>query len=148
MPVSSEISLKDQSLWVSNVRLGALLVFAREVAAKMARSDQEREWVKSLRQFEEEAWPGIDFDLEARFPSLEEKKFWARVYDEVANRIFLRQIGNQAVTSWQSSAIGDAYVIARMLTRAIQETERGWHPVADNPAKEEPYNSGPINVRL
>jgi hypothetical protein len=148
MPVSSEISLKDQSLWVSNVRLGALLVFARAVAAEAARSDQERAWVKSLRQFEEEAWPGIDFDLEARFPSLEEKKFWAQVYDEVANRIFLRQIGNQAVTSWQSSAIGDAYVIARMLTRAIHETEHRWHPIADNPAKEEPYNIGPINVRL
>src|SRR5581483_6923007 len=101
-------------------------------ASETARSDLEREWVQKLRHFQEEAWPGVDFDLDERFPSVEEKKFWARVYHEVARRIFLGQIGNHVETSWQSTAIGDAYIIARMLTREVKEGELGWHPITSS----------------
>ena len=130
--MSSEISYKGQSVWVSNRRLSTLTTFALQVGGESAQSDVEREWVNKLRKFDEQAWPGIDFDLEERFPSLEEKKFWARIYQDIARRIFLRQLGNQEVTFWQSSAIGDAYAIARMLTRAVQEVDRAWHATSEN----------------
>jgi len=99
----SDISLKDQFLWVSNQRLGTLIAFALQVGGELAHSDAERGWVNKLRTFENEAWPGIVFELD--------------------ERIFIRQLGNHEVTFWQSSAIGDAYVTARMLTRAVQEIE-------------------------
>ena len=125
------ISLGGQFLFVSNTRLSALVAFALEVGAEQARTDVQRGSVTTLRAFEENAWPGIDFDLDERFPGLDEKKFWAAVFGEVARRIFLRQLGDQSVTVWQPSAIGDAHVVSRMLTRAVQEIEIGWHPGVD-----------------
>jgi hypothetical protein len=146
--VASDISWKDQFLWVANRRLTGLMAFALQVGGEAARSDSERGWVGNLRRFDEQAWPGIGFDLDERFPNVEEKKFWARVFHDVARRIFLRQLGNQEVTFWQSSAIGDAYVIARMLTRAVQEVENAWHPDTENRREGEEYESGRINVQL
>jgi hypothetical protein len=147
-PLSSDISLKDQFLWVSNQRLSSLITFALQVGEEMARSAEERGWVEKLRQFAEQAWPGIGFDLDERFPSVEEKKFWARVYHNVAQGIFLHQLGNHEVTNWQASAIGDAYVIARMLTRAVQEVETAWHPHKANCREDDGEDAGQINIRV
>jgi hypothetical protein len=147
--VSSRISQGDQFLWVSNQRFSTLLDFAREVGGEVARSDQERHYVERLRRFaEEEAWPGIDFDLEKRFPGVAEKKFWAGVFHDLGRRIFLRQIGHHDATSWQSSAIGDAYIVARMLTRAVQEEGEVWDPDTANQREAEEDHGSRINVRL
>jgi hypothetical protein len=146
--VASDISHKDQFLWVSNQHLSTLIAFALQVGGETAGSDAERGWVEKLRQFEEQAWPGIGFDLDERFPTPEEKKFWARVFHDVARRIFLRQLGNHEVIFWQSSAIGDAYVTARMLTRAVQEVENAWHPETENTREGDAHHSGRINIRV
>lgn len=148
IPLASDISLKGQFLWVSNQRLSSLIAFALKVGGETARSDAERGWVEALRQFEEQAWPGIGFDLDERFPGIEQKKFWARVYHDVARRIFLRQLGNHEVTFWQSSTIGDAYVVARMLTQAVQEVENAWFPETNDAREGREYQQGQINVRV
>lgn len=146
--MATEISLGDQFVCVSNQRLSALVAFAITVGAEKASSDIERSWVEKLRSFEEQAWPGIPFNLDERFPDVVEKKFWARVYHDVARRIFLRQLGNQEATFWQSSAIGDAYITARILTRAVQETGEAWSPETENTKEGEGYNSGQVKVRV
>ena len=146
--MASEISWQDQFLWVANERLSALVAFALRVGGESAQSKLEGGWVESLRRFDAEAWPGIGFDLDERFPSVEEKKFWARVFHDVARRIFLRQLGNQDVSFWQSSSIGDAYVAARMLTRAVQEIESAWHPDTENRREGGECETGQINVQL
>lgn len=87
-------------------------------------------------------WPGADFELDARFGTVGEKKFWACVFFEVAHRIFMRRLGDQGSTSWQSGAIGDAYVVARMLTRAVQRSEPGWHPEAQGSAEDGAHLGG------
>jgi hypothetical protein len=133
---------------VSNERLSSLIAFALQVGGETARSDEERGWVDQLRQFEDQSWPGIGFDLDERFPTVHQKKFWARVYHDVARRIFLRQLGNHEVTCWQSSAIGDAYVIARMLTRAVQEVENAWHPDTENSREGDEHQTGRFNIRV
>jgi hypothetical protein len=125
-----------------------LLAFAVEIAGEMTTSDMERTWVEKLRDFHKQAWPGINFDLDERFPQLEEKKFWAKVYHNVARRVFLRRLGNQEATCWQSSAIGDAYIIARLLTRAVQEVENAWHPKTEDNDEFEAFMSGRINIRV
>jgi hypothetical protein len=146
--LASDISLEDQFLWVSNERLSTLIAFALKVGGETAQSDEELRSVENLRQFDEQAWPGISFDLEDRFPTIAEKKFWARVFHDLAHRIFLRQLGNQEVTSWQASAIGDAYVVSRMLARAVQEAEPIWHPDRESTREGEGDgdSSGRINI--
>jgi hypothetical protein len=146
--LSSDIAWKDQFLWVSNAQLFTLVELALQVGNEIARSEAERGSVGRLRQFYQRAYPGIGFDLDERFPSLDEKKFWARVFHDVARRIFLRQLGNHDVTSWQSSAIGTAYVAARMLTRAVHEIEQAWHPDTENSREADARDLGQIKVRL
>jgi hypothetical protein len=46
------------------------------------------------------------------------------VFRDVSRRIFLGQLASHEVTFWQSRAIGNACVIARMLTRAVHHA--GW----------------------
>jgi hypothetical protein len=62
-----------------------------------------------------------EIDVEKSFASREERKFWARVFFDLAYLIFLREIGNQEVTFRQYSAVGDAYLLGRMITRSVQE---------------------------
>jgi hypothetical protein len=146
--VSSDISLGDQYLWVSNQRFSALLAFALQVGGEAARTDEQRRYVDRLRQFEGQAWPGIGFDLEEQFPEVAEKKWWASIFHDVARQIFLRRIGHHDVTFWQTSAIGDAYVVARMLTSAVQAVEGAWYPETENTRESEGYHAGRINIRL
>ena len=146
--MSSMISLREQLLCVSNHRFASLLEFAVQVAGETAQTAKERDWTEQLHSFAEQAWPGIGFDLDQQFLSLDEKKFWARVFDDLGRRIFLRLIGRHDVTFWQSSAIGDAYIIARMLAKSVQEVELAWHPISENSREGEQVTTGEINIQM
>jgi hypothetical protein len=106
-------------------------------------------YVERLRVFDEtEYYPGCSFDLAERFPSIDERKFWATIFNDVARAIFLRRIGEHDVTFWQTSAIGDAYIVARLLTRSVQENEPGWHPPTENTLEAQAFRSGPVAVKV
>lgn len=126
--MASAIVLDGETLFVANQRFATLLEFAVEVGGQVARSDAERGYVRALEVFLEHAYPGIDLDLAAQFPTLAEQKLWAVVFHEVARRVFLRTLGNHRVTHWQTSFIGQAYAVAQMLARAVQTEEPGWCP--------------------
>lgn len=123
--MSSAIFWGDQSLFVSNQRLDTLFAFALQVGDATAASEEEK-WVAKFRESRVQDFNGSDYDLDERFPEIAEKKFWARVFGDVARRIFLRQLGNHEITFWQTSAIADSRLIARMLTRAVRASEPGW----------------------
>ncbi len=145
--MASDISIDDQFLWVSNRRLFGLLDLACEVGRHLANGEEENAYVARLSEFSQGAFPGISFDLAACFPTTEEKKWWARVFHVVARRVFLRTLGNQDDQTWQPSMIGDAYVVARMLTRAVQLVENAWHPSTEDPNETDAYISGPLRIR-
>ena len=123
--MASDICFKGQFFWVANRRLSTLIAFALEVGQQKAATREETELVARLRRKRKpkSLFPGCGFDLNERFPTLASKKFWASVFYDVARKIFLRQLGNQEIDFWQASAIGDAYLIARMLTHAIRDEE-------------------------
>ncbi len=147
--LASDISYKEQYFWVANRRLSTLIAFALEVGQQKAATREETELVACLRKEEHETlFPGCSFDLSERFPTLASKKFWARIFYDVARRIFLRQLGNQEIDCWQASAIGDAYLIARMLTHAIRDEEPNWIALSEDVRLDEDLDGGPINVRL
>jgi hypothetical protein len=145
--VSSDISIDDQFLWVSNMWLFGLVDLACEVGRHLANGEDEKAYVARLSDFAEGAFPGISFDLAACFPTTGEKKWWARVFHVVARRVFLRTLGNQDDQTWQASMIGDAYVVARMLTHSVQMTERAWYPSTEDPNETDAYTHGPIRIR-
>ena len=127
--MSSDISIDGQFIWVSNARLARLVDFGLAVGREAATTASELKWVDKLADWQDnQAWPGISFELAELFPTLDERKFWATCYANVARRIFLRELGRHDVTHWQASTIGYAYLISRLLTRSVQHAELGWHP--------------------
>ena len=122
--MSSDISYKTEVLWVSNQRFRTLIEFALDVGEKSARSLEEVAFVRLLADDDETAlFNGCSFNLDERFQGVAAKKFWAAVFFDVARRIFLRQVGNQDIDSWQPSVICDAHLVGRMLDRAVREQE-------------------------
>lgn len=113
----------DCLLCVANRRLDTLIEFALQVGAERQMGS---EFVAKLQRFRDEAFPGINFDLKERFPTLEEQKFWATCFFDVAQRIFLRQLGNQDVDTWQAGAITDAHTIARELLSQVRAADPNW----------------------
>lgn len=116
-------------LYVANRRLDTLIEFALQVGAERGIGS---EFIARLRQFQDEAFPGINFDLKGRFPTLDEQKFWATCFFDVGQRIFLRQLGNQDIDSWQAGAITDAHTIARELLSQVQAADPDWWRQAEN----------------
>lgn len=146
--MATDISIGEQYLWVANRRLSSLVAFVLEVGVLTATNAEEQGYVAKLKNWDKtEHYPGCGFDLNERFPNVDEKKFWSRCFFNVARGIFLREIGQQDVQFWQSAAIGDAYIIARMLTSAIQkETRTSWYPdTDDNADAQEHYDR--INIQ-
>jgi hypothetical protein len=129
----------DCLLYVANRRLSTLVEFALQVGAERPSGS---EFVAKLQQFWDEAFPGINFDLKERFPTLEEQKFWATCFFDLGQRIFLRQIGNQDADTWQASAITDAHTIARELFSQVQAADPDWWP-RSLPPPEAGKNSSP-----
>lgn len=128
--MTSHLSCGDQFLIVSNHDFAALIGFAIEVGGSMAKGGDEVAYVAALRKFEEASWPGIDIDLPKQFPTIGERKWWAGVFDRVTREVFERRLGGPGPFRycWQRHVIGEGYWISVMLSRLVQQEERGWHP--------------------
>lgn len=73
----------------------------------------------------------MGIDLGELFPNIESRRFWCRVFFDVARRIFRRELGNRDVGFWQTSCICDAITIGRMLLQAAKDIEPKWKgPIA------------------
>lgn len=146
--MGSAIKYHDQFFYVSNQRFYTLIEFGLEVGERAAQTEAERSYVSELRERSAGFWLGYDLAIESEFPSQDERQFWACVYFDVAYLIFRREIGNHDVTFWQYSAIGDAYLMARMITRSVQEEELAWHPKTMASIEAEVFHEKGVNVKL
>jgi len=146
--MASAIKYHDQFFYVSNQRFSSLIEFGLEVAEKAAETDAERSYVAKLRERFAGFYPGYDLAIEREFPSRDERKFWARVFFDLAHLIFRREVGNHEVTFWQYSAVGDAYLLGRMITRSVQEEELGWHPKTMASIEADAFHQKGVNVKL
>jgi hypothetical protein len=146
--MASCISYKEQFIWVSNQRFAALIEFAIQIGEQTATTPDERAAVARLRKAGEAFYPGYDFHLDREFITLDERKFWARCFHDVARAIFLRQVGEHDTEFWQSGAIGDAYLIGRLLTQAVREVEQGWSPTTQDSLLAEEFYGRLTNIRL
>jgi hypothetical protein len=146
--MASRISYQDQFFYVSNQRFHSLIEFGLEVGQKSAETDVEKSYVSGLRERCGAFYPGYDLSIEQEFPLQDERKFWARMFFDLAHLIFKREIGKHDATFWQYSAVGDAYLLGRMITRSVQEEELGWHPKTLASVEADTFYRKGVNVRL
>ena len=146
--MSSAFFYKDQFFYVSNAMFSALIDWGLEVGTTEAKSEKERHYVETLRQKTETFFPGYDLIIEEDFSELDERKFWARIFFDLAYMIFQRKIGPPDVDFWMYSAIGNAYLLGRMITRSVQEQELAWHPETQAKLDAEIFSKRGLNVRL
>jgi len=119
------MSLGDQHLFVSNTRMGSLVGLGLEVAEQLMTTDEERAATATLRTDDEEGrWTWDDFAIDRVFPDLAIRAFFARVFDELAQRMYRREIGDHTSRQdWQASFIGDACWLARMCRESVRRGE-------------------------
>ena len=146
--MSSAIRYKDQFFYVSNGQFDSLVEFGLKVRQKTAETDAEKAYVSALRERRDAFFPGYDLAIEREFPSRDERKFWARVFFDLAHLVFRREIGKHDATFWQYSFVGDAYLLGRLLTRSVQEEEIGWHPKTIASIEADAFYQSGVNVRL
>ena len=146
--MASCFSYHEQFFYVSNQRFDSLMDFGLEVANKGPATEVELVYISKLIERKGSFYPGYDFAIEREFPSRNERKFWARIFFDLAHLIFQRQIGNQGATFWQYSAVGDAYLLGRMITRSVQDEEPGWHPKTLASIEAEAFYGKGVNVNL
>lgn len=146
--MASCISYHDQFFHVSNRDFDRLIEFALIVAEKVAATDAEKACVSALHERRTAFYPGCDFAIESEFPSRDARKFWARIFFDLGHLIFRREIGHHEATFWQCSAVGDAHLLGRMLTRSVQEEELGWHPKTMASIEADTFQQKGVHVRL
>ncbi len=126
-----QMSSGDQHLFVSSTRMGSLVGLGLEVAEQLMATDEERAATAALRSDDEMGrWTWDDFAIERVFPDLAVRAFFARVFEELAQRMYRREIGDHTSRQdWQASFIGDAYWLARMCRdAAIRDAPAGPPP--------------------
>lgn len=122
----SEIGGRGYTFFVSTSRLFTLVDFALQIGRAAAKQDSQHSYVNAFWQWRQSAPKNAPLELDERFPSLDQKKFWAVVFRNVARRIYRRELGDHSVSHWQSRAITDAVNIARLLADEVHAEEPGW----------------------
>lgn len=122
------IDFKEDSIPFSNRVFASTMILVTEVARKMA-TEKELPYVKKLEEIAVEGYfPGLCFDIEKDFPTIEEQKFWAKMFYETAREIFERKIGVHEYYFWQSKRIYLIYGTGNLFVKAVKEIEPRWYP--------------------
>ena len=125
------IHYKDQNVLANNMQFSSLIEFAIEAGQKTATEGEECRIVGRMIDLRDrEFFPGRDLDIEADFPDLNERKFWARIFLNTAREIFDRKVGVHDHSFWQAQRIYQAYGTGLLFEQAARSQEARW--VADS----------------
>lgn len=143
--MSSEICFEDQSFCVSNKTLVLLVELVVEAGRDTQSTPAEKEYVDRLDHWiQEEYWSGLDLDLNEEFPTVDEKKFWAKCFFDLGRKIYLREIGDHTIDFWQAAITGVAFVTGRMLCDAVRkQSGQSWSPETEDGKSFRAYYYGP-----
>jgi hypothetical protein len=82
----------------------------------------------------------MDINVAELFPDITSRRFWCRVFFDVARRVFRRELGNRDASFWQTKYICNAVVVGRMLLQAAKDINPKWEgPVPLDWADEEAW---------
>jgi hypothetical protein len=116
--MSSSIYNQDDSWDVSNQVFWRVLDFANEVGNEIAQNETELEWLKILPTSESDNIGSTpDINAAEIFSTPEAIDFWIKVLEELARRVFDREIGSNEDTTWQVPTIWAVHGLTLFLRR-------------------------------
>jgi hypothetical protein len=120
------ISFKEERVHLNNMQFARLVDFGIEVAEGTA-GTEERQFVDHMRKMRDESFfPGRGIWIEQDFPSIEEQKFWSRVFFDVSRAIFDHRVGIHDHSYWQAQAIHQAHGTGLIFEQAVRSVEPRW----------------------
>lgn len=82
--MACEITFKDDMLHMNNFLFSRLIDFSIEIAEQTPAAG-ELAFVERMKLMQDEVfWPGRGIDIRKDFPAIAERKFWCRVFFDVA----------------------------------------------------------------
>ncbi|MCE5229889.1 hypothetical protein LLG95_09870 [bacterium] len=134
---------EDRFFYVSSRRFADLLVYGVFVALKTANDDRERAWANRLRESIPDLCQRDALTLETDFLSVDERKFWARVFDDLAYLAFRHEIGADDPGFNDYTAVADASLLAFFTLASVPWQEKDdWHPQTMAMAEREKLEKG------
>ncbi|MGR3502657.1 hypothetical protein [Pseudaestuariivita sp.] len=118
---------------MSNRHFANLLDFALKIGPRFTASEQDILEFRRMMDLRDDGffWPGRGLTIEEDFENCEALQFWSKVFFEVAQSVFLREIGNQSNTQWQTQMIFFAMGTANLFLKAARmsgEVGKAWFP--------------------
>ena len=104
-------------LHIPNREARGIIEFAIDTARSYGEATSKAEEVQRIAEwYEEQFFDGMGIDVAELFPDVASRRFWCRVFFDVARRVFRRELGNRDVSFWQTKYLqrGDcrAYALA------------------------------------
>jgi hypothetical protein len=126
--MAHHISFKGNYQWINNRLFRSLLEFSVIIGEEIAASN-ERPYVELMKKRVAEGffWDGRSIDIAEDFTELSERKFWSRVFYEMARAIFDRKLGIHEHRFWQAQRIHLAYGLGELFEEAVNEAEPRWN---------------------
>ncbi|NSX56418.1 hypothetical protein [Parasulfitobacter algicola] len=124
------ISFQDTHIQLSNRHFDTLLEFTLEICARSDLSGAELDEYRRIKDQWDQGlfWSGRGLTIEEDMPDIHQQKVWARMFADTARAIFLRQVGYQGNTCWQTRAIYQAIRVSDLFITAVRVGEKGWYP--------------------
>jgi hypothetical protein len=114
-------------LHVQNREARGLIEFAIDTARAYEEASSDAGEIRRISAwYENQFWDGMGVDVAELFPDIASRRFWCRVFFDVARRVFRRELGNRDVCFWQANYIGNAVIVGRMLLQAAKDVDPKW----------------------
>lgn len=114
-------------LHVQNREARGLIEFAIETAQSYEEAASNAEEIRRIADwYGGQFWDGMGIDVAELFPDIVARRFWCRVFFDLARRVFRREMGNRDVNFWQTKYICNAIIVGRMLLQAAKDIDPKW----------------------
>lgn len=132
-------------LHIQNREARGLIEFAIDTARSYGEAASDAGEIKRISDwYGDQFWDGMAIDVATLFPDIGSRRFWCRVFFDLARRVFRRELGNSDVSFWQAKYIGNAVIVGRMLLQAAKDLDAKWEgPMPMDWADEVAWYEGP-----
>jgi len=125
--VAHYISFETESFWLNNRGFRRIMELGVALAEVMAR-EEERLLVEHTKNRLNDGffWSGRNIDIHEDFPTVEERKLWARVFNKLSFAMYDRVVNVDHEVLVPPAMIFAAYHMGSLFWNSVRAMESGW----------------------